>query len=189
MKVVRLSAGFIPQEIFLVLISVRGWVDPRAIAWPSDFKTAYEGGKVVSPTHWPPLPPRTFFLVLISVSGWLNPRAIVRPDGLCQWKISMTPSGIEPATFRLVAQFLNQLRHHVPYMCIYPDKITVVAVLGYVTPLCLYMYCTGLTHCWRWGYFDSATEFKVKNLYSAWCCDFVGTLLQLRTINHSKETK
>jgi hypothetical protein len=44
--------------------------------------------------------PQETALVLVSVRGWVDSRAIVRPEVLIQWKIPITLSGMELATFR-----------------------------------------------------------------------------------------
>jgi hypothetical protein len=72
------------------------------------------------------LPPGRF-LLLISVRNWVHPRVIVPLEGLGQLKNPMTWSGIEPETFRLVAQCLNPLRYQeVSRLRVLHKKITAV---------------------------------------------------------------
>ena len=163
---VRLSAlrtgRFYLQEILMVLISFRGWVDPRSIVrseglcqWkipktpagiePANFRfigqhlnhwaTAVPTQNLKKQSHYRPgvtqrvpgsygsqiswqrpmkvvrlsalrtsrIYHQEILLVLISVRGWVDPRAIVRSEGLCQWKIPMTTSGLKwPREFQEV---------------------------------------------------------------------------------------
>jgi hypothetical protein len=78
------------------------------------------------------LPPGRF-LVLISVIGWVEPKAIMRLEGLRQLKNLVASSGIEPATFRLVVQCLNQLRYHVPHAGKLSEEKPCVSILEFPT--------------------------------------------------------
>ena len=87
------------------VVPLQAWNGPegsRKLRFPDFMTTAQDGGKVVSLMHRPTLP-QEIHLVLSSVRGSVNPRAIVRPEGLCHWKMPITPSWIEPATCWFVA--------------------------------------------------------------------------------------
>jgi hypothetical protein len=101
----REKNGFLYIKVRVKQSHYRPWQALRVPeGWGSQIsrQSAPEGGKVVSPTHRLSLPPETIpgghF-----VRGWVDSRAIVRLKGLCQWKIPITPSGIEPSTFEFVA--------------------------------------------------------------------------------------
>jgi hypothetical protein len=67
------------------------------------------------------------FLVLIYVRGWVDSRDIVQLEGLGQSKNPMTSSGIEPSTFWLVAQCLNQQFYRVHPLPFPPIRLAILS--------------------------------------------------------------
>jgi hypothetical protein len=91
------------------------------------------------------LDPQEISLVLISVI--VHSRAI--GEGLCQWYFPLPPSGLEPATFRLVAQCLNKLRHIVPQSSHYTDWNTLLPLQlrATLTSMAKTFPCMKITSC------------------------------------------
>lgn len=91
-------------------------VEPRRISRQS----AHGGGWAVSLTHRPPLPPG-------DIAG---AHLCLRLRESINWRISMTSFVIKPATFRLEAQCLNELRHSISRFLFSSDSEVNRSVVG-----------------------------------------------------------
>ena len=96
----------------VLLQTWRGPEGSRKLRFPDFVTTAQDGGRL-SALRTGRLYPQEILLVLISVSGRVD-----RKDFMSM-KNPLTLAGIEPATFRFVAQHLNQCATAVPSTTMY----------------------------------------------------------------------
>jgi len=109
-------------------VPLQAWRGPegsRKLRLPDFVITAQDGGRL-SALRIGLFYPQQILLVLISVRGCIDPRATVRTEAFfMSMKNPLTPAGIEPATFRFVAQHLNP--HIIVYDLIF-DFICISAI-------------------------------------------------------------
>ena len=108
-------------------IPVRAYIDPegsRRLRLPEFLENRHMKVARLSALRTCCLYSQEVSLVFISVRGWGDPRAVERPEGLIQWKVSKTSSGMEPATFRIVVQCLNQLPYCLLHSKSWLEEIT-----------------------------------------------------------------
>ena len=106
-------------------VPLQAWSVPegsRKLRFPDFMTTTQDGGKVVSLTHQPPLPP----------GNALGTHFCYRLSGLqAHSAIGRTPAGIEPATFRFVAQHLNHCATAVLHMAWICTSISSCVLCGF----------------------------------------------------------